>query len=165
MSILGIHAASGLYRTSPLVPSSRVDNGHTSQTAFAALLSSAAYAGGVPSALVAQSSQPNESAKSEAATNATNSATVGQEGAGLSSATDDEEVEKVFQTFVGRTFFGLMLKEMRKSIHKTPYFHGGLAEEVFEQHLDMTLAEKLAESSGEQFPKPMYKLFRLQARR
>jgi len=78
---------------------------------------------------------------------------------------DDEEVEKVFQQFVGRTFFGLMLKEMRKSIHKTPYFHGGLAEEVFEQHLDMTLAEKLAESSGEQFSKPMYELFRLQARK
>lgn len=77
----------------------------------------------------------------------------------------DPELEKVFQQFVGQTFFGLMLKEMRKSIHKTPYFHGGMAEEIFEQHLDMTLSEKLAEASGDQFSRPMYELFCLQNQR
>lgn len=164
MNMLGIHGT-GLHRTSPLGPSSRSDNGHGNQAAFAALLSSAAYAGGVPSPLVAQSSQPSESAKPETATDVIDFAAAGQKHASTSSAADDENLEKVFQKFVGHTFFGLMLKEMRKSIHKTPYFHGGLAEKVFEQHLDMTLAEKLAESSGEQFSKPMYELFRLQARR
>lgn len=77
----------------------------------------------------------------------------------------DPELEKVFQQFVGQTFFGLMLKEMRKSIHKTPYFHGGMAEEIFEQHLDMTLSDKLAEASGDQFSRPMYELFCLQNQR
>lgn len=165
MSLLGIHAASGLHRTSPPGPLSRPDDNHANQAAFATLLSAATYAGRVPSPLVAHSSRSNESARPEQATNAIESAAAGEKPASVTPATDDEELEQVFQKFVGQTFFGLMLKEMRKSIHKTPYFHGGLAEEVFEQHLDMTLAEKLAESSGERFFKPMYELFRLQSRR
>ncbi|HOA53496.1 MAG: rod-binding protein [Thermogutta sp.] len=88
-----------------------------------------------------------------------------KQGHGISPTnSEDEELEKVFRRFVGQTFFGLMLKEMRKSIHKTPYFHGGLAEQIFEQHLDMTLAEKLADASGDKFSKPMYELFQLQRR-
>lgn len=79
----------------------------------------------------------------------------------LSSAEDDGDVRKAFQSFVGQTFFGLMLKELRKSVHKTPYLHGGMAEEVFQQQLDSVLSEKLADTAGEKLANPMYELFQL----
>lgn len=75
---------------------------------------------------------------------------------------DDRRLEELFEQFVAQTFFGLLLKEMRKSVHKTPYFHGGLAEQIFEQHLDMTIAEKLGHSTRERFGGPMFELFQLQ---
>ncbi|GAB6164470.1 hypothetical protein JCM19992_04700 [Thermostilla marina] len=77
---------------------------------------------------------------------------------------DDEELREAFRSFVGQTLFGMMLKEMRKSVHKTPYFHGGQAEEIFQQHLDMTLAEKMADSAADRFSDPMFELFELRRR-
>lgn len=77
---------------------------------------------------------------------------------------DAEEVRKAFQSFVGQTLFGMMLKEMRKSVHKTPYFHGGTAEEIFQQQLDTVLSEKLADATGDQLAKPMYELFQLRTK-
>lgn len=136
-----------------------------SNAAFAAFLSSAVSSPGLPARLEGNVASSKGSEESQTALNALDAAQEGPECSAGSTTADDERLQEVFQKFVGQTFFGLMLKEMRKSIHKTPYFHGGLAEEVFEQHLDMTLAEKLAESSGEQFAKPMYELFRLQSRR
>ncbi|RMF86943.1 MAG: hypothetical protein D6741_21235 [Planctomycetota bacterium] len=78
--------------------------------------------------------------------------------------TDDEELRDAFRSFVGQTLFGMMLKEMRKSVHKTPYFHGGQAEEIFQQHLDMTLAEKMADAAADRFSDPMFELFELRRR-
>lgn len=75
---------------------------------------------------------------------------------------DEAKLKEVFEQFVGQTFFGLLLKEMRKSVPKTKYFHGGLAEDIFEQHLDMAVAEKLAQATGDRFAGPMYELFQLQ---
>ncbi len=74
---------------------------------------------------------------------------------------EDEAVRDAFQSFVGQTLFGMMIKEMRKSVNKTAYFHGGMAEEVFEQQLDTVIAEKLAAASGDRFATPMYELFQL----
>lgn len=76
----------------------------------------------------------------------------------------DAKTEKAFQDFVGQTFYGQMLKAMRKSTGKAAYFNGGHAEEVFRQQFDQVLAEKLSDSSAEQFSKPMYELFRLNRR-
>lgn len=165
MSVLGMDAVS---RTTPFSVShlsSRRPQGQRDEGTFAALLSSATGVTGLSPQLTTQSVSRGESDETQSIEESHNAQAVGRERFTNPSHSDDEELEKVFQQFVGQTFFGLMLKEMRKSIHKTPYFHGGLAEEVFEQHLDMTLAEKLAESSGEQFSKPMYELFRLQARK
>ncbi|MGQ9605211.1 MAG: rod-binding protein [Thermogutta sp.] len=81
-----------------------------------------------------------------------------------SSPEDDGEVRKAFQSFVGQTLFGMMLQEMRKSVHKTPYFHGGTAEEVFQQQLDTVLSEKLADAAGDRFSNPMYELFQLRTK-
>ena len=51
---------------------------------------------------------------------------------------------------------------MRKTVDKPAYFHGGHAEEVFQAQLDQTLAERLADSTAEQFTGPMFELFNLQ---
>lgn len=84
--------------------------------------------------------------------------------ADAASPEDDGEVRKAFQSFVGQTLFGMMLQEMRKSVHKTPYFHGGTAEEVFQRQLDTVLSEKLADAAGDRFSNPMYELFRLRTK-
>lgn len=84
--------------------------------------------------------------------------------ADAASPEDDGEVRKAFQSFVGQTLFGMMLQEMRKSVHKTPYFHGGTAEEVFQRQLDTVLSEKLADAAGDRFSNPMYELFQLRTK-
>lgn len=74
---------------------------------------------------------------------------------------DDNELRKTFQAFVGQAFFGQMLKAMRKTVGKPAYFHGGRAEEIFQQQLDQVLGERLAKASGDALSEPMYELFRL----
>ena len=74
---------------------------------------------------------------------------------------DDAELRQAFNSFVGQVFFGQMLKAMRKTVGKSAYFHGGRAEEIFQQQLDQVLGEKLSEVSGEKFSEPMFELFRL----
>ncbi|MHC4406817.1 MAG: rod-binding protein [Planctomycetota bacterium] len=72
---------------------------------------------------------------------------------------DDAELRQAFQSFVGQTLFGQMLKAMRKTVGKPAYFHGGQAEEIFRQQLDQVLAEKIADASAHKFSDPMYQLF------
>ena len=79
-------------------------------------------------------------------------------------AKDDAKLRKTFNSFVGQVLFGQMLGAMRKTVGKPAYFHGGRAEEIFQQQLDQVLGEKLAEASAEQFSEPMYELFRLTRR-
>jgi Rod binding domain-containing protein len=74
---------------------------------------------------------------------------------------DDARLRKTFNSFVGQVFFGQMLKAMRKTVGKPAYFHGGRAEEIFQQQLDQILGEKLAEVSGKEFSEPMFRLFNL----
>jgi hypothetical protein len=72
------------------------------------------------------------------------------------------ELRQTFESFVGQTFFGQLLRAMRKTQNKPAYFHGGRAEEIFQQQLDQVVAERLAEACGEQFAGPMFELFSLQ---
>jgi len=74
---------------------------------------------------------------------------------------DGQQLREAFDAFVGEVFFGQMLKSMRKTLGKPPYFHGGRAEEVFQQQLDQVLAEKLSKASAEKFTGPMFELFTL----
>ena len=76
-------------------------------------------------------------------------------------AKDDAELRQAFNSFVGQVFFGQLLRAMRKTVGKSAYFHGGRAEEIFQQQLDQVLGEKLSEASGEKFSEPMFELFRL----
>ncbi len=73
----------------------------------------------------------------------------------------DDEARETFDRFVGQTVFGQLLKSMRKTVGKSAYFHGGRAEEIFQQQLDEVVAEKLSDASTASFSGPMYELFAL----
>lgn len=77
---------------------------------------------------------------------------------------DRAELRKAFDQFVGETFYGQMLQAMRKTQNKPAYFHGGRAEEIFQQQFDQVLAEKLTAATADQLTGPMYQLFALQRR-
>jgi peptidoglycan hydrolase FlgJ len=78
-------------------------------------------------------------------------------------AADDKQgnLREAFDSFVGETFYGQMLKEMRKTVGKAAYFDGGRAEEVFRGQLDQKLAEQMAKSNAHSFSGPMFELFSL----
>lgn len=76
-------------------------------------------------------------------------------------AGDDSELREKFNEFVGQAFFGQMLKAMRKTVGKPAYFHGGRAEEIFQEQLDQVIGEKLSEATGDMFSRPMFDLFQL----
>jgi peptidoglycan hydrolase FlgJ len=77
---------------------------------------------------------------------------------------DKTELRQAFDRFVGETFFGEMVKAMRKTVGKPAYFYGGRAEEIFQEELDQTLAKDIAHASAEQFTEPMFQLFNQQRR-
>jgi hypothetical protein len=77
-------------------------------------------------------------------------------------AAKNPALRKAFDSFVGETLFGQMLRTMRKSIDKNPYFDGGQAEEIFTQQLDQALVTKLSAASADKLSGPMYQLFTLQ---
>ena len=68
-------------------------------------------------------------------------------------------VREAFTDFVGQTFFTQVLAQMRKSVDKPAYFHGGQAEEIFQGQMDQVLAERLSESTADSFAGPMFELF------
>jgi hypothetical protein len=77
---------------------------------------------------------------------------------------DEPELRRAFQSFVGETLFGQLLQAMRRTVGKPAYFHGGRAEEIFQQQLDQVLAEKISEASAETFSEPMFELFVMKRR-
>jgi peptidoglycan hydrolase FlgJ len=80
----------------------------------------------------------------------------------LTGAAQNPQLRKAFDNFVGETFFGQLMRSMRKTVGKPAYFNGGRAEEIFQQQLDQTLAGKVSESSADKFSGPMFELFTLQ---
>ena len=77
---------------------------------------------------------------------------------------ENQALRESFEDFVGQTLFGQMLKSMRKTQHKSAYFHGGRGEEMFQQQLDQVLAEKLSHASADKLAGPMYELFTMNRR-
>ncbi len=69
-----------------------------------------------------------------------------------------EKLQDAYRDFVGKTFFGEMLKSMRSTLGKPAYFHGGQTEEVFPSQLDQQLADSLTEASADKFADPMFRL-------
>ena len=74
---------------------------------------------------------------------------------------EDRKLRETFQSVVGQTLFGQLLRSMRKTVGKPAYFHGGRAEEIFQQQLDQILSEKISQSSAANLADPMYELFAL----
>lgn len=72
---------------------------------------------------------------------------------------DEPRLREVFHQAVGETLFGQLLKAMRRTVGKPAYFHGGRAEEIFQQQLDQVLAEKLSRASASALADPMFELF------
>lgn len=68
------------------------------------------------------------------------------------------KLQHAYRDFVGKTFFGEMLKSMRSTVGKPAYFHGGQTEEVFRSQLDQHLADHMTESSADKFAEPMFRL-------
>lgn len=77
---------------------------------------------------------------------------------------ENPELKKAFTDFVGQTFYSQMLQALRSTVDKPAYFHGGQAEEIFQNQMDQILSERLAETSADHFAGPMFDLFRLQSR-
>jgi Rod binding domain-containing protein len=78
----------------------------------------------------------------------------------LQESDDDKRFREVLHQFVGQTLFGQMLKSMRATQEKNPYFHGGRAEEIFQSQLDMILTEKMTQASSKTLSEPMYQLMK-----
>ena len=81
---------------------------------------------------------------------------------GTQAAAGEEVLRQTFESVIGQTLFGQLLKSMRKTVGKPAYFHGGRAEEIFQQQLDQVLAEKMSQQSAASFVEPMFELFTLQ---
>ncbi len=73
---------------------------------------------------------------------------------------EDKRFRDVLQQVVGQTFFGQMLKAMRATQEKNPYFDGGRAEEIFQGQLDQIITEKMSKASGQSLSDPMYRLMK-----
>jgi hypothetical protein len=71
---------------------------------------------------------------------------------------DTPELKEAFRDFVGQSFFGELVKQMRSTLHKPAYFHGGLGEDIFQSQLDQVLVERISETSAKTFSDPMYEL-------
>jgi hypothetical protein len=77
---------------------------------------------------------------------------------GQSAGKGSPELRKAFTDFVGQTFFGELLKQMRATVDKPAYMHGGMGEDIFQSQLDQVLVERITESSAATFSDPMYQL-------
>jgi Rod binding domain-containing protein len=73
---------------------------------------------------------------------------------------DDKQFREVLHQFIGQTLFGQMLKSMRDTQEKNPFFHGGQAEEIYQSMLDMTLTDQMTKSTAKTLSEPMYKLMK-----
>jgi Rod binding domain-containing protein len=68
------------------------------------------------------------------------------------------DLQKAYRDFVGKTFFGQMMKSMRQTVGKPAYFYGGQTEEMFRSQLDQQLADHMTTASADKFADPMFRL-------
>ena len=73
---------------------------------------------------------------------------------------NEKQFREVLHQFIGQTLFGQMLKSMRETQEKNPFFHGGQSEEIYQSLLDMELTDQLTKSSSRTISEPMYKLMK-----
>jgi hypothetical protein len=71
---------------------------------------------------------------------------------------DRPELREAFTAFVGQTFFGELVRQLRASVPKSPLTHGGFGEDVFQSQLDQVLVERISQASAPRLSEPMYQL-------
>jgi len=71
---------------------------------------------------------------------------------------DTPELHKAFTDFVGQTFFGELVKQMRATVDKPAFFHGGMGEDIFQTQLDQIMVERMSDVTAATFSDPMYQL-------
>jgi peptidoglycan hydrolase FlgJ len=71
---------------------------------------------------------------------------------------DTPELREAFTDFVGQTFFGELVKQMRATVHNSEFFHGGMGEDIFQTQLDQIMVERMSKTSAKSFSDPMYEL-------
>jgi peptidoglycan hydrolase FlgJ len=67
------------------------------------------------------------------------------------------QLQNAFQDFVGKSFYGEMMKSMRSTVGEPAYFHGGNAEKIFQQQLDHQLADEMTKSNAGDLAGAMFK--------
>jgi flagellar protein FlgJ len=77
---------------------------------------------------------------------------------GPRSTHDTPELKQAFTDFVGQTFFGELMKQMRATLDKPAFFHGGMGEDVFQSQLDQIMVERISDASASKLSDPMYHL-------
>ena len=70
---------------------------------------------------------------------------------------DAQATKEAFGDFVGKTFYGQLLKSMRQTVGKPAYFDGGRAEEVFRTQLDQTIADRMSDVEGASLSDGMFR--------
>lgn len=68
-----------------------------------------------------------------------------------------QELKKAYTDFVGKTFFGQMLKSMRSTVGEAAYFNGGKTEQIFRSQLDQQIADKMSDATADQIAEPMFR--------
>ena len=66
-----------------------------------------------------------------------------------------DELRKRVQELVGGVFFGLLIKQMRKTLPGSKYFHGGRGEKIFMGQFDQEIARRMSDSLPASFIDPM----------
>lgn len=63
---------------------------------------------------------------------------------------EHEKLVRNTQKWVAQTFYGAMLKEMRKSPFRNQEFEGGREGEAYEEMFDQRIADRMSQSAGSQ---------------
>ena len=67
------------------------------------------------------------------------------------------ELQTAFQDFVGKSFYGEMLKSMRSTVGEPAYVHGGNAEKIFQQQLDHQIGDEMSKSNAGDLAAAMFR--------
>ena len=73
---------------------------------------------------------------------------------------NDKQFRELLHQFIGQTLFGQMMKSMRATQEKNPYFHGGNAEDIYQSMLDMEFTDQMTKATSKTLSEPMYKLMK-----
>ncbi len=66
-----------------------------------------------------------------------------------------ESAKQAMQQFVGETFYGMLMKQMRNTIVQSDLFGNSTAKKMFEGQLDQTMVQELATNHSEFLSKPI----------